>query len=221
MSKPGVTQMTSWPWWASGTDLGDLGAGRLIRLWPRCAPAGCNNNRRPYGKTLTPSQTGTRLLYIIFEGVVLGWWPGKSFWAFVIKLIWMNSMLTCLCLPLWSIYPQFSYQCNSTWQNTSASSAHWWRFSSQMPWFNHVVSKLLTFLDLLFLVSCSDIFFLCLFVEFCLCCNHKIPENFFLSNPQNVLRLSKWCVISYLAPDVIYWKHFQKILYSFCRKAFK
>lgn len=54
VSKPGVTQMTSWPGWAPGTDLGDLGAGRLIRLWPCCAPAGYTNNRRLHGKTLDP-----------------------------------------------------------------------------------------------------------------------------------------------------------------------
>lgn len=100
VSKPGVTQMTSWPGWASGTDLSDLGAGRLIRLWPCCAPAAYTTTGEDSMVNTWP-QAGRRLHYIIYEDVLLGcpgggdalslclWWYGYE---------WQNDMLPCLCL---------------------------------------------------------------------------------------------------------------------------
>lgn len=87
VSKPGVTQMTSWPGWASGTDLGDLGAGRLIRLWPCCAPAGHNNNRRLHGKTQHD---------IIFKDVVFGCPGGQGSLSGCFSWSWYEGTLCCL-----------------------------------------------------------------------------------------------------------------------------
>lgn len=139
VSKPGVTQMTSWPGWAAGTDLGDLGAGRMATA-------------------VTPLRAGWMQQQQGFMTSCLRTWcfvclPGSGD-------LGTNEPSVALFVPSTversPPHPSRScYSCELSMQQNlrefmCASFANWWRFSSQMPWFSHIVSKLMTFWDLFF-----------------------------------------------------------------------
>lgn len=152
VSKPGVTQMTSWPGWASGTDLGDLGADTTVTLL--CTGWIQNNRRRRHGKHLTPGREKASLHHIWGRATRPG---GQDSLSGCLWWSWYEWTICCLVCAFFhgaflNSLPDL-YSCELSMQkflvrfeeNMSACLANWLRFSSQMPWFNHVASKLLTF----------------------------------------------------------------------------